>query len=85
LTFDDLAIETKLDDASNVKYEVTMEGVSCITISRSGFETAIPITASTSPTKVQIRRLSPPKWPELKAAVTVQLVEGKPAVTGIQR
>jgi len=84
LTFDDLAIEAKLDNAANVKYEVTIEGANPITVSQGGVQTTIPITVSGSPTKVQIRRLSP-NWRELETAVTVQLVEGKPTVIGIQR
>jgi hypothetical protein len=84
LTFDDLAIETGLDSAANVTYEVMIDGLSPITVSRSGFETTIPITVSESLTKVQIRRLSP-NWREPEVTVMVQSVEGKPAAVGIQR
>ena len=84
LTFDDLAIETGLDSAANVTYEVMIDGLSPITVSRSGFETTIPITVRESLTKVQIRRRSP-NWRELEVTVMVQSVEGKPAAVGIQR
>jgi hypothetical protein len=61
-----------------------IDGLSPITVSRSGFETTIPITVSESLTKVQIRRRSP-NWRELEVTVMVQSVEGKPAAVGIQR
>ena len=84
LTFVDLAIETNLDDAANVKYEAVIEGVNSTSVFQRGSETAIPITVSEAPLKVQIKRLSP-NWQPLKVDVVVQLVEGRPAVVEIQR
>jgi hypothetical protein len=84
LTFDDLAIEGNLDNAANVKYEVLIEGMNATTVSQGGFETAIPIMVTASPSKVQIRRLSR-NWRELQIDVIVRLVNGNPAVVGIQR
>jgi hypothetical protein len=54
LTFDDLAIEKNLDNAVDVKYEVTIDGVRTKTVSQRSSETAIPITVSESPLKAQI-------------------------------
>src|SRR5262245_50026828 len=84
LTFVDLAIETKLDDAASVKYEVVIEGVSTKSVLQGGSETAIPITVSAAPSKVQIRRLLPNRDP-LEVGVTVRLIGGKPVVVEIQR
>ena len=84
LTFVDLAIETNLDDAANVKYEAVIEGVNSTSVFQRGSETAIPITVSDAPLKVQIKRLSPNRQP-LEVDVVVQLVEGRPAVVEIQR
>src|SRR5262249_43837965 len=84
LTFDDLAIEKNLDNAVDVKYEVIVDGVKTKTISQHGSETAIPITVSDSPLKVQVRRISPDER-QLKVDVIVRLVEGNPTVVGIQR
>jgi hypothetical protein len=84
LTFDDLAIEMKLDNAADVKYEVIIEGVSTTSMSRSGSETIIPVTVNDASSKVHIRRLSP-NWHELEVEVIVRLVDGKPAVVAIQR
>lgn len=83
LTFDDLAIQARLDTAANVKYEVRIDAGNPIAISQSGFETTIPISVG-SPMKIHIKRVSP-QWRELEVAVTVQLVEGEPTVVKIER
>jgi hypothetical protein len=80
LMFNDLAIEEKLDDPAKVKYEVSIAGTS---ISQRS-ETSIPVTLSESPLKVHIRRVSA-NGRNLNVDVLVQLVNGKPAVVGIQR
>jgi len=84
LMFDDLAIEKNLDNAVDVKYAVISDGVRTKSVSQRASETAIPITVSDSPLKLQITRLSP-TGRQLKVEVTVRLVEGKPTVVGIQR
>jgi hypothetical protein len=84
LTFVDLAIQTKLDDAANVKHEVVIEGVGTTSVSHAGFETTIPMTVGDAPLKVHIRRLIPDGKP-LEVDVIVQLVGGNPAVVEIQR
>src|SRR5262249_22546493 len=84
LTFNDLAIDKNLDNAADVKYEVISDGVRTNAMSQRDSETAIPITVSDSPLKVQIRRFSP-NWRHLEVDVIVRLVEGKPTVVGIQR
>lgn len=84
LTFDDLAIAANLDNAANVKYEVTVDGLYSMTVLPNGFETTLPITVTESPTKIQIRRLSH-NWRELEVIVILHLVEGEPAVVEVRR
>jgi hypothetical protein len=84
LRFDDLAIQTGLNDAVDVKYEVLIEGRSATSVSPRGFQTVLPITVNDSPLKVHIRRLSGRGHP-LELDVIVRLVEGEPTVVGIQR
>src|SRR5262249_36474173 len=84
LTFDDLAIQVGLSKPVDVRYEVLIKGRNVTSVSPTGYQTLIPMTATVSPLNVHIRRISGQERP-LELDVIVQLVEGEPTVVGIQR
>jgi hypothetical protein len=84
LTFDDLGIQAGLNKVADVRYEVFIEGHNAISVSPSGYHTAVPVTVNESPLKVHIRRFAGQLRP-LELDVIVRLVEGEPTVVGIQR
>jgi hypothetical protein len=84
LRFDDLAIQMNLNNPVDVKYEVLIKGQNVTSVSPTGYQTVVPMTATESPLKVHIRRISGSGRP-LELDVIVGLVEGEPTVVGIQR